>query len=101
MHHPDICHSQDGIFISRNPGGRVTPAMPDIMALDGFLDLANIVVIHHTGKFAPAESNSRMLTSIADCGATHFTDEGIRKVHKDRLPNHPEIDAMIFGAFGE
>jgi hypothetical protein len=43
------CNLPDGIFISRNVGGRVTPAMTDIMALSGFIKLASIVVIHHTG----------------------------------------------------
>ena len=34
-----------------------------------------------------------------DCGASYFKDPDIRKYHKDRLPDHSEIDHMVFGAF--
>ncbi|KAH8807818.1 carbonic anhydrase [Xylogone sp. PMI_703] len=71
---------QDNIVISRNIGGRVATAMSTIMGYDAIAKLQDIIVIHHT-----------------DCGATYFTNEDIRKVHKERLPNHTEIDSMEFG----
>ncbi|KAH8819432.1 carbonic anhydrase [Xylogone sp. PMI_703] len=73
---------EDQILVSRNPAGRAGPALQEIMLFDAFLGLTTVVVIHHT-----------------DCGASHFKDAEIRKVHKDRLPDHSEIDHMVFGAF--
>jgi hypothetical protein len=34
-----------------------------------------------------------------DCGGSHFKEQGIRDTLKARLPGHPEIDNMTFGAF--
>ncbi|KAM0263215.1 hypothetical protein ACHAQJ_001370 [Trichoderma viride] len=36
-----------------------------------------------------------------DCGASQFKNEDIRAVHKSRLPDHSEIDGMVFGAFDD
>ncbi|PTB37945.1 hypothetical protein M441DRAFT_147383, partial [Trichoderma asperellum CBS 433.97] len=73
---------EDQILISRNPAGRVTPALQEVMLFDVFLGLRSVIVIHYT-----------------DCGASYFKDVDIRKAHKSRLPNHSEIDNMVFGAF--
>ncbi|CZR67006.1 uncharacterized protein PAC_16905 [Phialocephala subalpina] len=74
---------EDQILVARNPAGRVVPAfLQEVMLFEAFLGLTSVVVIHHT-----------------DCGASHFKDDDIRKFHKDRLPDHSEIDHMVFGAF--
>ncbi|KAH8665157.1 carbonic anhydrase [Tricladium varicosporioides] len=74
---------QDQILIARTPAGRVAPAfVQEVMLFEAFLGLTSVIVIHHT-----------------DCGASHFKDADIRKFHKDRLPDHSEIDHMVFGAF--
>ena len=40
-----------------------------------------------------------MLTHFIDCGATHVTDDGIRKKLISRLPDKKaEIEGMSFGA---
>lgn len=36
-----------------------------------------------------------------DCGTTHFKDAAVRAGLKDRLPDHPEVDGMSFGAIDE
>jgi len=74
---------EDGVLVSRNAGGHVEPALKDIIALDAFLRIDEIMVIHHT-----------------DCGTTHFKNKGIRDSLKARMPtkNHHEIDNMAFGA---
>jgi len=71
------------------------------MLFEAFLGLTSVVVIHHTGELSifsghGTDSNSEFLS---DCGASHFKDANIRKFHKDRLPDHSEIDHMVFGAF--
>ncbi|KAL6893435.1 carbonic anhydrase [Trichoderma evansii] len=75
---------QDGVVICRNPGGRTATALTSIMLYDAFVKVQDIIVIHHTG-----------------CGCLYFTEEDLRKVHKGRLPDHPEIDDMVFGAFSD
>ena len=57
----------------------------DILALDGFVKINDILVVHHT-----------------DCGTTHFKDSLIREGLKERLPERAqEIDGMVFGAVDE
>ncbi|EHK20200.1 uncharacterized protein TRIVIDRAFT_68765 [Trichoderma virens Gv29-8] len=73
---------EDQILISRNPAGRVAPALQEVMLFDVFLGLKSVIVIHHT-----------------DCGGSQFKDADIREAHKCRLPDHSEIDNMVFGAF--
>ncbi|KAL7896051.1 hypothetical protein HDV63DRAFT_405954 [Trichoderma sp. SZMC 28014] len=72
------------VLISRNAAGRVAPALQQVMLFDAFIGLKSVIVIHHT-----------------DCGASHFKEVDIRKAHKSRLPDHPEIDEMVFGAFDD
>jgi len=72
----------DGIIICRNAGGRVAKALPDIMALGTLLKIQSIMVIHHT-----------------DCGASHFTNESVRKAHENGGSNHSDLENMDFGAF--
>ncbi|TVY90438.1 Uncharacterized protein LAWI1_G002966 [Lachnellula willkommii] len=75
----------DGVLVMRNICGHIEPALNDILALDSFLSLKEIMIIHHT-----------------DCGAFHFTDSLIKDVLKKRLPGHAgSIDDMAFGAFGD
>ena len=54
----------------------------DILALDGFVKINDILVVHHT-----------------DCGTTHFKDPLLREGLKARLPGlEKEIEGMTFGA---
>jgi carbonic anhydrase len=72
----------DGAIIFRNVGGHVTHCIPDILALDGFLRIDDILIVHHT-----------------DCGTTHFKNIAIRAGLKERLPEQSEeIDGMDFGS---
>lgn len=43
----------DQILISRNPAGRVTPALQEVMLFDVFLGLRSVIVIHYTGAHRP------------------------------------------------
>ncbi|UKZ64021.1 uncharacterized protein TrAtP1_005243 [Trichoderma atroviride] len=72
------------VLISRNPAGRVAPALQQVMLFDVFLGLKSVIVIHHT-----------------DCGASQFKEAEVREAHKSRLPDHSEIDDMVFGAFDD
>ncbi|KAE8442446.1 hypothetical protein EG329_003347 [Mollisiaceae sp. DMI_Dod_QoI] len=74
----------DGILYFHNVNGHVAAIIDDILALDSFIGITDIMVVHHT-----------------DCGATHFTDDMIRTSLKNRLPNHEEIDKMAFGAVSD
>ncbi|RDW61495.1 carbonic anhydrase-6 [Coleophoma crateriformis] len=66
----------------RNICGHAGPAIADIAALDAFMGIENVVVIHHT-----------------DCGALSFTEDMIKNRLKERLPEKgEEIDGMVFGA---
>ncbi|KAH6662259.1 carbonic anhydrase [Halenospora varia] len=72
----------EGVLVMRNIAGHVTPALNDILALDAFLTINEIMVVHHT-----------------DCGASHFTNDIIRQKMKERLPSHKEVDGIDFGGF--
>jgi carbonic anhydrase len=61
--------------------GHPQNAMNDILALDAFLNLSDIIVVHHT-----------------DCGSTYFTEDLIRSVLKSRCPHDKSIDSKTFGA---
>lgn len=66
----------------RNIGGRTVRAITDIVGLDAVFGIKQVMVVHHT-----------------DCGMTHGTDEGMRKVTKGRVPEkyHKEVDEWKFG----
>lgn len=68
-------------FVMRNICGHIAPILNDIVALDVFLGLSDIMVVHHT-----------------DCGATHFNDSLIRDGLKKRFPSNKDVDTMSFGA---
>jgi len=74
----------DAILYFRTVNGHVAPVINDILALDSFIGITEILIVHHT-----------------DCGATHFTDDMIRTSLKKRLPDHDEIDNMTFGAVSD
>ena len=61
--------------------GHPQNAMNDILALDAFLKLSDIIVVHHT-----------------DCGSTYFTEDLIRTEIKSRCPHDKGIDTITFGA---
>ena len=95
----------------RNAGGRATKdAITSITVLRSLADAAAVFVIHHTGKLdffslsTPAAWKSARgicANVLLDCGATHLTDDEIRKDAKARTPDAAEeIDATeTFGCF--
>lgn len=68
----------------RNIGGRTYRVIPDIVGLDAVFGIKQVMVVHHT-----------------DCGMSHGTEEGMKKVTKSRVPEnyHKEVDEMEFGSF--
>ena len=72
--------------IIRNAGGRASDAMRTLHLLNALTHLGLVVVVHHT-----------------DCGASHVTDQEVRKnIHKTASAAPSEaLDAMAFGAFTE
>ncbi|KAK9329341.1 carbonic anhydrase [Lipomyces starkeyi] len=68
------------IPVVRVIGGRAKRALTDIVGLDSFFGLSTVMIIHHT-----------------DCGLTHATNEKIRHILKQRLPEDPTIDTLEFG----
>ena len=68
--------------IVRNIGGRSARAITDIVGLDAVFGIKQVMIVHHT-----------------DCGMTIGTDEEMRKVTKDRVPEnyHQEINEWKFG----
>jgi hypothetical protein len=92
----------DGVVLIRTVGGHVRPILNDIIALDGFIGIKDILVIHHTGISTSALSSCTFTDcSLADCGTLAFKDENIRKGLKARLPERDDIDGMSFGAIKE
>lgn len=68
-------------LVIRVIAGHPQNAMNDILALDAFLKLSDIIVVHHT-----------------DCGSTYFTEDLIRTELKSRCPHDTGIDTITFGA---
>jgi carbonic anhydrase len=68
-------------LVIRVIAGHPQNAINDILALDAFLKLSDIIVVHHT-----------------DCGSTYFTEDSIRTELKSRSPHDKSIDSMTFGA---
>ena len=68
-------------IIMRNVAGHPQHCLNDIVALDAFLDITDIVVVHHT-----------------DCGSTYWTNDFVRSKVKERLPNLQGVESMQFGA---
>ncbi|KAI0183764.1 carbonic anhydrase [Xylaria flabelliformis] len=69
----------DGAIVVRNASGTPARNLNDIIAMDKFTSLTEVIVIKHT-----------------DCGATHMTEEGIRAHIKKHSPN---IDSEILNNF--
>lgn len=68
------------VIVLRNVGGRTVPALENILVLDSFVKVSDIIVVHHT-----------------DCGATHVTEAQVRSELKKRLPDDDKIETMQFG----
>ncbi|KAN0089106.1 Carbonic anhydrase [Hyaloscypha variabilis] len=68
------------VIVLRNIGGRTVPALENILVLDSFVHVSDIIVVHHT-----------------DCGATHVTEAKVRSDLKKRLPHDDNIERMQFG----
>ncbi|KAF8862799.1 carbonic anhydrase [Acephala macrosclerotiorum] len=73
----------DGVIIFRDVNGHVAPVLKDLLALDTWIGIHDIMIVHHT-----------------DCGALQWTDEQVRTILKQRNPEHSkEIDGIpTFGA---
>ncbi|KAI0550433.1 carbonic anhydrase [Xylaria curta] len=70
---------EDGTIVVRNASGTPARNLNDIVAMDKFTTLTEIIVIKHT-----------------DCGATHMTEEGIR-AHIKR--HSPDVDSEVINKF--
>jgi len=69
-------------LVSRNIAGHARFALKDILFANSLMNLQNLLIVHHT-----------------DCGATHFTNEKIQGVLKNKFPGkEAEIDEIDFGA---
>ncbi|CZR57895.1 uncharacterized protein PAC_07784 [Phialocephala subalpina] len=73
----------DGVIIFRNINGHVEPALNGILALDTWIGIHDIMIVHHT-----------------DCGALQWTDEQVKTTLKKWVPERSkEIDNIsTFGA---
>ncbi len=67
--------------IMRCIAGHPQRVFNDILALDAVFSMKDLVVLHHT-----------------DCGATYFTEEGVKTELKKRGNKEEEVDGMQFGA---
>ena len=80
-----------GPAVIRNAGGRATKdAITSITLLRSLANAAAVLVVHHPGLFSNPLSKSRLLNYVdmrSDCGATHLTDDGVRKDAKARTPD--------------
>jgi hypothetical protein len=91
--------SSDGVFTFRNINGHAASVLKDIVTLDVFTSITDIMVIHHTGVSKHGYHCVQVCSNIAsDCGATHYTDEMIRSELHRRLPDDDSISSMSFGA---
>ncbi|KAG7000442.1 hypothetical protein FOFC_03412 [Fusarium oxysporum] len=73
--------------ILRNVGGQVKPLLNDILALDNLITFKQVMIIHHT-----------------DCGSTHFTNEEVRSVLRQRAPRaaaEMKVESVDFGAVSD
>lgn len=43
------------VIVLRNIGGRTAPALENILVLDSFVKVSDIVVVHHTGTASTVE----------------------------------------------
>ena len=68
--------------VFRNPCGHVAPDINGLLALDVLLDgFAEVMIMHHT-----------------DCGASMYTDEGVRNHLKQWTGAKQNLQHMTFGA---
>ena len=92
------------VGVIRNAGGRANKdAITSITLMRSLADAAAVFVIHHTGKrdffslptSAAWKSRCEACANVRlDCGATHLTDDGVRKDAKARTPDAAEeVDA--------
>ncbi|MCJ1374008.1 hypothetical protein MMC20_005238 [Loxospora ochrophaea] len=80
----DIFELKKDAFTIRNIAGHPQSVMNEILTIDAFIPLKEILVLHHT-----------------DCGATHFTDDAVRAKLMERLPENKEFGTMSFGAIAD
>lgn len=68
----------------RSIGGRVEKSLEGILAANWLFEFREFVVVHHT-----------------DCGALHWTTEGLRGFIRERAPGDEGIDKLDFGDIAE
>jgi carbonic anhydrase len=85
----------------RNICGHIGPALNDILALDAFITLSEILIVHHTGKLMSEAELISHLTWVIDCGSTHFKEAQVKETLIARQPGNEEIENMVFGAVNE
>lgn len=59
-----MCDISDQVLISRNPGGRVAPALQHAMLFDIILGLKSVIVIHHTGTYRALTLRSEVCADL-------------------------------------
>ncbi|MCJ1384035.1 hypothetical protein MMC17_007151 [Xylographa soralifera] len=78
-----ICQSNANAEASiiRNVAGRPKLSLTDIVTITELAPITDIMLLHHS-----------------DCGATHFTEESLKKQVRARVSGHDEeLEAMYFG----
>lgn len=68
------------VVIIRCIGGRIDTQISGIIAADWMFNFREFVIVHHT-----------------DCGASHYTTEGLRALVERRAPGHGKIPDLSFG----
>ncbi|MCJ1391746.1 hypothetical protein MMC18_004611 [Xylographa bjoerkii] len=67
--------------VIRNVAGRAKSALTEVMAITELAPIKDIMLVHHS-----------------DCGATHFTEESMKKLVAARVSGHDEeLQSMYFG----
>ncbi|KAH8806020.1 carbonic anhydrase [Xylogone sp. PMI_703] len=71
--------NQGEVVMIRSIGGRVETQLSGILAADWMFKFREFVMVHHT-----------------DCGATHYTTDGLRKMMRERAPEDKRVEQMEF-----
>lgn len=103
-----LTHLLAEALILRNVGGRVGRHPKDIWALDFFVGLKQVFVVHHTGTSnvqpggAFRQALSYWVTCCADCGCLHMTAPEIGADAKAKLPDLSDDEFEVdYGTFTE
>ena len=86
----------------RTIAGHVEGVLKDIATLDGFASsIEELMIIKHTGLWAVFDVMALcgLICSVLDCGATYYTDEGVRSSLIGKGVNENAVQSLSFGAF--